>query len=191
MVPPLLPMPRTRRAPSSGSMLNFSARSGTTTRACALQSANWRPPLHWAFVGFVWLLLHCIKAKFNKNMVECSLAAFAEPFQGHTCWPDFVLENAKSRPSQPDGFGGFQSWSEMDRLLGKEIIALGSFVQFFRDSIVNISLKRDSGSVLKTPSVVANRVPLTFKETKSCFCHWFTDFTFSFSCPINFCAEAT
>ena len=41
---PLLPGPRTTRAPSQGSMFSFSAWGGTATRASTLKSVNWRPP---------------------------------------------------------------------------------------------------------------------------------------------------
>ena len=42
---PLLPVPITMRAPSTGSMFSFSAWSGTAPRASTLKSANWRLPL--------------------------------------------------------------------------------------------------------------------------------------------------
>ena len=61
---PLLPVPRTSRAPSSESMFSFSAWSGTATRASTLKSANWRPPSLCALNGVGVLCLGMCYRRF-------------------------------------------------------------------------------------------------------------------------------
>ena len=61
---PLLPVPRTRKAPSPGSMFSFSVLSGTGTRGCTLKSANWRPPSLCALNGLGVLCLGMCYRRF-------------------------------------------------------------------------------------------------------------------------------
>ena len=87
---PLLPIPRGIRAPSPGSMFNFSASSGTATRTSALKQANRSPPLHCALNGLGILCLGMCYRRFTMllrapNGVSNEHSCSDRIFQGLSC----------------------------------------------------------------------------------------------------------